>query len=123
MRFKKCSVLISFFIVLFVMTIGLYGQEESQGVNEDFVLAIMSLFGIGVIGATEIVKRLFKIENLADKLKDIMGYVISFIVSGACTAVYFLKESMFNWTAFILYTIYVFAFANGLWKAGKKITE
>ena len=81
--------------------------------NAAIIAAILGFVGIGILGFTEMIKRLFKAGG-------IWGYVISFAVSAIATAIILAQMSMFSWLYFALYTIAVFLEANGIYKVARK---
>jgi hypothetical protein len=82
-------------------------------VDPAVVAAILAFAGIGVVGITEMVKRLFGVEGL-------WAYIISAVVSAAATAFTLYQAASFGWLPFVLYTLFVFLEANGIYKAINK---
>jgi len=78
--------------------------------NPEIVLAIMAIFGVGVIGVVEFIKRILKTEG-----QTIVNFVITGAVSFAATAAYLLKADLFSIGALILYGVIVFGEASGLY--------
>ena len=82
-------------------------------IDPPVIVAILAFAGIGVLGITEMVKRLFK-------LKDFWVYVLSLIVSAMATAVTLVQMAAFKWLPFTIYTFLVFLEANGIYKSINK---
>jgi len=68
------------------------------------------VLGLSVLGVTQIIKNFLK-------AKGIGAVLISLVVSGAATAYYLLSTSTFTPVLMVGYTLYVFAVANGVFKA------
>jgi len=77
------------------------------------VAAILGVAGIGVVGLTEMIKRLLKAGGL-------VAYLISFVVSAAATAFVLATSQAFSFIPFVFYTVVVFLEANGIYKATSK---
>lgn len=84
-----------------------------MNIDPQVILAILAFAGIGVLGITEMVKRLFG-------LKDFWVYVASMVVSAGATAMTLIQASAFKWLPFVIYTFIVFLEANGLYKTINK---
>ena len=82
-------------------------------IDPQVIVAILAFAGIGVVGLTEMFKRLLG-------LKDFWVYVLSFLISAGATALTLIQMEAFAWLAFLIYTILVFLEANGIYKAVKK---
>ena len=73
------------------------------------------VLGLTVLGVTQVVKNfLFKPPKV---VPTFAGYAISFLVSGAATAYYLINQHTFTLILFAGYTVYVWAIANGIFKA------
>ena len=71
--------------------------------------------GLTVLGVTEVVKKFFyKPPKVVPKAA---GYVISLVVSAGATLYYLLSTHAFEPVTMAGYTIYVWAVANGIFKA------
>ncbi len=71
--------------------------------------------GLTVLGVTEVVKKfLFKPPKPVPKAA---GYFISFVVSALATVYYLVANHIFGIPLLIGYTLYVWAVANGIFKA------
>lgn len=78
-------------------------------------LILGGAMGLTVLGVTEVIKRFFfKPPKLVPPLA---GYGISLIVSAGATAYYLLTNHIWTLPVFAGYTIYVWAVANGIFKA------
>lgn len=66
--------------------------------------------GLTVLGVTEVIKKALKVSGVA-------AYLISLVVSAAATAYYLVTMHIFTIVLMIGYTLYVFAVANGIFKA------
>jgi len=75
--------------------------------------AIMGIAGIGVVGLTEMIKRFLKAVGVG-------AYIISAAVSAVATAFILTTSGAFAVIPFILYTLFVFLEANGIYKVAKK---
>jgi len=82
-------------------------------VDPTVVALILGVGGIGVLGLTEMIKRLFHAEGVA-------AYVISFVASAGATAFTLATTSSFSVLALVVYTVVVFLEANGIYKAVAK---
>ena len=82
-------------------------------IDPTVVTLILTVGGIGVVGLTEMIKRLFKAQ-------DLWVYVISLVVSAGATAFILATSSAFSWIALAGYTFVVFLEANGIYKAVAK---
>ena len=81
------------------------------------VAAIMALFGIGVIGIIESVKRIFGTTG-----KKVLNLIITAVVSLAATAAYLVYSNIFTLPVFIIYGLLVFGEAAGLYHVFAKKT-
>jgi hypothetical protein len=73
------------------------------------------VLGLTVLGVTQVVKNfLFKPPKVVPKLA---GYVISLAISAAATAYYLISSHTWAIPLFAGYTLYVWAVANGIFKA------
>lgn len=79
-------------------------------ISPEIVTAIMALFGIGVIGIVQTLKRLLKIEGFG-------AIVLTAIVSFGATAIYLLQAHLFSILALVVYGFLVFGEASGLYHA------
>lgn len=71
--------------------------------------------GLTVLSVTEVVKRfLFKPPKV---VPNVAGYLISLVVSAGATAYYLISTHTFAVPLMIGYTLYVWAVANGIFKA------
>ena len=86
-------------------------------IDPTIVTAIMALFGIGVIGIIETVKRIFGTAG-----KAVVNLIITTAVSLAATAAYLAYSNIFTWPLFIIYGILVFGEASGLYHVFAKKT-
>ena len=77
------------------------------------VTIILAVGGIGVVGLTEMLKRLFNAQ-------DFWVYLISLGVSAGATAFILATSGAFSWIALAIYTFIVFLEANGIYKAMAK---
>lgn len=68
------------------------------------------VLGLTVLGVTEVIKKFLKAKGIAAML-------ISLAVSAGATAYYLISQNIFAIPLFIGYTLYVFAVANGIFKA------
>jgi uncharacterized membrane protein HdeD (DUF308 family) len=68
------------------------------------------VLGLTVLGVTEVIKKFLKVSG-------IWGYIISLLVSAAATAYYLVSNHLFTVVLMIGYTLYVWATANGIFKA------
>ena len=81
------------------------------------VTAIMALFGIGVIGIIETIKRVLGTQG-----KKVVNLIITAVASLATTAAYLASSDIFTWPLFIIYGILVFGEASGLYHVFAKKT-
>ena len=86
-------------------------------VSPEIVTAIMAIFGIGVIGIVEFIKRIFGTAG-----KTVVNFIITAVVSAGATAAYLVQADMFSIWAFIIYGILVFGEASGLYHVFAKKT-
>ena len=84
-----------------------------MSIDPTVVALILGVGGIGVLGLTEMIKRLLKFEG-------VLVYLLSLVVSAAATAFTLATTSAFTWPAFAIYTVIVFLEANGIYKATVK---
>ena len=82
------------------------------------ITAIMALFGIGVIGIIEFIKRILKTEGQA-----VVNFVIAFVVSFGATAAYLVQAQSFSIIALIVYGLIVFGEASGLYHVYAKMKK
>lgn len=109
---------ITFFTMAFLLVAGLALAQDADvpeigGETVGLILAL-SIGGIGVLGLTEILKR--TLLKLIPQGGQIVGYAASLIVSAAATAYYQYTTTGFEVLTFAIYTILVFATANGIFK-------
>ncbi|KKL62961.1 hypothetical protein LCGC14_2179920 [marine sediment metagenome] len=86
-------------------------------IDPTIVTAIMALFGIGVIGIVEFVKRIFGTTG-----KAVVNFIITAVVSAGATAAYLVQADMFSIGMFIIYSILIFGEASGLYHVFAKKT-
>ena len=117
------------FIFLSVMLCALFSLGFAQGeegfhfdIDQAIVASIMTVGGLGVIAITQLVKNaLVKLFNVVkDKVKDVLGYASSLIVSAGATAFILLQMKKFAWLSLLGYTIYVWLESNQIFKVFKK---
>ena len=78
-------------------------------------LILGGVMGLTVLGVTEVIKKfLFKPPKVVPKLA---GYGISLVASAAGTAYYLISNHLWAIAPFAGYTLYVWAVANGIFKA------
>ena len=82
-------------------------------VDPAVVAAILAVGGVGVVGLTDMLKRLFKVGG-------IYAYLINLGVSVAATAFILATSGVFTVPALVVYTIVVFLEANGVYKTINK---
>ena len=68
------------------------------------------VLGLTVLGVTEVVKKFLKANGIA-------ALLISLAVSAGATAYYLITSHTFTVILFVGYSLYVFAVANGIFKA------
>jgi len=81
------------------------------------VTAIMALFGIGVIGIIETIKRILGTQG-----KTVVNIIITAVASLAATAAYLASSNIFTWPLFVIYGALVFGEASGLYHIFAKKT-
>jgi len=86
-------------------------------IDPTIVTAIMALFGIGVIGIVEFIKRIFGTAG-----KTVVNFIITAVVSAGATAAYLVQADMFSIWMFVIYSILVFGEASGLYHVFAKKT-
>jgi hypothetical protein len=79
------------------------------------VMAILAIFGVGVIGIVQTLKRLLKLDGLG-------AILATFVVSFAATAVYLVQTHAFAIPLLLLYGAVVFGEASGLYHVIKTQT-
>ena len=89
------------------------------GLDEVLVLGIMTIFGIGIMAITQLLKNLFKVSTWTDLARKYAGYGFSLVVSLGAAAFILAKAGTFTWTLFAVYGIYCWGVANGFWKSLK----
>jgi len=73
------------------------------------------VLGLTVLGVTQVIKNfMFKPPK---PVPAVAGYLISLLVSAAATAYYLISTHTFTAVLMIGYTAYVWATANGIFKA------
>jgi len=82
-------------------------------IQPEIITAILALFGIGVIGIIQTLKRLLKLDGTG-------AIVLTFIVSFVATAVYLIQAHTFSLLALLIYGLLVFGEASGLYHVFKK---
>ena len=118
--------LILFFLFVLVFAApALLAQDDAPTEINWAVVEIIIATGVGGVGVkaiTELVKRglvkVFKVT--ADGMKKVLSYVACAVTSAGATVAYLTSISGFTWTAFIGYTLAVFALASGLYKSQPK---
>jgi hypothetical protein len=80
-----------------------------MNVDQTVVMAIMGLFGVGVIGIIQTLKNLLKAEGPA-------AMVIAVVVSFGATAAILVQTGAFSVLALIVYGLLVFGEASGLYR-------
>jgi len=114
---KKVLMIIAFLLML--APVYLLAQQAAEVPEFDITVVEAILAGVGgfgVIGLTEMIKRLFKAGG-------IWGYVISAAVSIAMTSITLVLIHKFTLVAFIIYSGIVFVEANGFFKFIRKPTS
>lgn len=82
-------------------------------VDPAVVTSILAFGGVGVVGLTEMVKRLLRAEGF-------VAYLLSFVISALATAFILAVSGGFNLGALAVYTVLVFLEANGIYKVVRK---
>jgi len=77
------------------------------------VSAIMAIFGIGVIGIIQTLKRILKLGGAG-------SIIATVFVSFAATAAYLVQAHIFSVLALIIYGLLVFGEASGLYHVVKR---
>lgn len=113
------------FLVLFLLLvpIALLAQDPVDnpfGLDEGTLAAILGAFGLGVLGITQLLKQILKVEKWDPRLKDVAGYGLSLVVSAGATAFVLASSDMFTVARFAIYSVGVWGEVNGIWKAIKK---
>jgi len=117
------------FVFLSVMLCALFSLGFAQGeegfhfdIDQAILASIMTVGGLGVIAITQLVKNaLVKLFNVVkDKVKDVLGYVSSLVVSAGATAFILLQAKKFAWLPLLGYTVYVWLESNQIFKVVKK---
>lgn len=75
---------------------------------------LLGVAGLTVVGITEMIKRLLKVEGT-------LAYLISLAVSAAASAYFLISTASFAILPFIGYTVFVFLAANGIYKVAAKV--
>jgi len=86
-----------------------------MNVQPEMVAAIMALFGIGLMGIIETLKRILKLEGVG-------AIILALVVSLAGTAIILVQASAWSVLAFIVYGLVVFGEASGLYHVFVKKT-
>lgn len=82
-------------------------------VQPEVVTAIMALFGIGLIGIIQTLKRILKLEGFG-------AIILTFIVSFLATALYLAYIGQFSVLTLVVYGFIVFGEASGLYHVLKR---
>ena len=78
-------------------------------------LILGGVMGLTVLGVTEVLKKFF--FKPPKVVPAIAGYLISLVVAAGATAYYLLSNHTFTIPLMAGYTVYVWAVANGIFKA------
>ena len=78
-------------------------------IDPAIVTAIMALFGIGVIGIVQTLKKLLKLDGVG-------AIILTAVVSFAATGAYLVQAHIFTVIALVVYGAIVFGEASGLYK-------
>ena len=78
------------------------------------IILVTGIGGVGVRAITAWLKKQLRVKGFA-------AYAVSLLVCAGATAAY-LVPTGFTWLAFAMYTAFVFASANGVYRATKKTT-
>jgi len=112
---KKVLILFAFLFV--ACSTLLIAQEAETPVFEASILAaILTAGGLGVLGFTEMFKRLLKGMGLKAKW---VGYVLSFLIGAVCTWLILNQMDKFTWMNEAIYTVIVWLEVNGIYKFPK----
>ena len=84
-----------------------------MSVDPEIFAAIMAIFGVGVIGIVETVKRILKLDGAG-------ALIATAVVSFGATAAYLVQTSSFAVVSLIIYGLIVFGEASGLYHVFKR---
>ena len=84
-------------------------------VQPEMVAAIMALFGIGLMGIIETLKRILKLDGVG-------AIILALVVSLAGTAIILVQAGTWSVLAFVVYGLIVFGEASGLYHVFVKKT-
>ena len=84
-----------------------------MNVQPEMVAAIMALFGIGLMGIIETLKRILKLEGVG-------AIILTLVISLAGTAIVLVQTGAWSVVALIVYGLIVFGEASGLYHVFKK---
>jgi len=121
----KIKLILLAFLLLLIFPIMVFAQVEDIpfDVDKALIAAILGAFGLGVLGITELIKTWLKVANWHPTARKVAGYVISLVVTLGATTSTLIATSRFTWGSFILYSLIVWAEANGIFKAIRNIIK
>ena len=120
---RRFLILIAF---LAIVVGGLYAQTDESflfDLNEETIALIVGAFGIGILGATQAIKSILKVQNWTPLAQKWAGYGISLVVSAGFTAFTLFKAGTFTLVSFGLYTVAAWGVANGIWKSLREVVK
>ena len=77
-------------------------------IDQAIVAGIMAIFGVGVIGIIETLKRILKLHGAG-------AWIATFVVSFGATAAYLVQAHIFTVLGLIIYGLIMFGEASGLY--------
>jgi len=112
---KKFLIIFAFLFI--VSSAFLFAQETEAPVFEPSILAaILTAGGLGVLGFTEMFKRLLRGMGIKGKW---VGYVLSVLIGAVCTWLILNQMDKFTWMNEAIYTVIVWLEVNGIYKFPK----
>lgn len=91
------------------------------GLQEGLMAMISTVFGLGILGITSLVKGLYK-DKIADWqpwARHAVTYVVTAVLSAGVSYFALIKTGSFTWVNLGLATVWTWGVANGIWKGLK----
>lgn len=129
-RFKAISFLLLFALLLAAPLLAIQDPADEEvkallNLDDTLVAGIMTIFGIGLFGAISFIKGLLGkfTANWSALAKDVLGISIALICSAGATYYVLITAGVLNLKTFLLYGVWTFGVATGLWKGIKQLAR
>ncbi len=118
-----------FLVFFFMMALPALAQVDEDfpfEVNETIVIAIQTIFGIGLMAIVHFVKagikKLFpKYDQWTPMARHSLMYGVTLLIAAGATYFTLTQMAFMTTGRFIYYTVYTWGYINGFWKLLKEL--